>query len=41
MSKERAIGLIAIVLLIVLFWVNFLNYDGVESAGYKKKQNEN
>lgn len=40
MSKERAIGLIAIVLLLGLFWMNFLNYDGIESASYKKKQNE-
>jgi hypothetical protein len=40
MSKERAIGLIAIVLLLGLFWMNFLNYDGIESESYKKKQNE-
>ena len=39
MKKERIIGFIALGFFIIFLWMNFLNYDGLESLNiYQEKQ---
>ena len=41
MSKERVTGLTIFGFLLMLFWINFLNYEGIESiTDYQNEQNE-
>ena len=41
MSKERVTGLILFGFLLMVFWINFLNYEGIESiTDYQNEQNE-
>ena len=41
MSKERVTGLTIFGFLLILFWINFLNYEGIESiTEYQNEKNE-
>jgi Uncharacterized protein conserved in bacteria len=41
MSKERVTGLILFGFLLMVFWINFLNYEGIESiTEYQNEKNE-